>query len=125
MPARTNPQGEQAGQVGEDQLGPLLADPEASQSQVPARGEQGHAEDQPPVGRDGRVEQGQDRGQAEQAVEGGVPDPGVLVPGVDPALAALAVQPATPLLAAVSEMVREAGAPWERPDGGSAAQSFG
>jgi hypothetical protein len=92
---------------------------------VPAGGERGQAGQQLPVAGGLRVEQGQNQGEAEQDVEGGVPDPGVLVPGIDPVLAALAVQPAAPLLGALpSESMRgrgRRGAPY----GGSAGQPFG
>src|SRR5215213_8608877 len=56
----------------------LLVEAKAPEPQLPASGEHGHTGHRPPVGGGGRVEQGQDRGQGEGAVEGGVPDPGVL-----------------------------------------------
>ena len=120
-PGEHEPEHQQPGQVDDDQPRPLLVDPRPPEEEVPGRHRRRQAGRGPPAGAGaGRVEQDQERGQAEHAVEGGVPDPFVLVPGVDPALA---VQPPAPLVAALSastEMVRERAATGQRPDGGSA-----
>jgi hypothetical protein len=126
-PGQGEPEGEQADQVDQGQRGPVLAGPEPLGRQVPDDDQRGQAGDRPAVAGGAGVEQDQRRGQGEQGVEGGVPDPGVLVPGVDrgaPALAALAVQPAL-----LSSLLRDDGTRgrgrWGAPVGGSAGQPFG
>jgi len=119
-----DPDRDQPDQVDDDQPWPPLAHPQPPEAEMPGRGQCGQPGQHPAVAGAGRVEQGRDQGQPEQAVEGGIPGPGVLVPGVDPALAALAVQPAL-----LSSLLRDDGTrgrgPWGAPVGGSAGQPFG
>jgi hypothetical protein len=101
-PGEHEPERQQPGQVAEDQRRPLLVIPQPPEEEVPGRHRRRQPGRRPPAGAGaGRVEQDQDRGQAEHAVEERVPDPLVLVPGVDPALAG---QPPAPLVDALSAL---------------------
>jgi hypothetical protein len=125
-PGQDEPDPEQAGEVDERQGGPLVAQPETPERQVPAGGEDGQPGRQPALGSGGgRVEQRQGQGQAEQRVEGGVPEPAVLVPGVIRARAGFVAQPTLLSCRRSPAMVREARAPRGAPVGGSAGQPFG
>ena len=98
-PGEHEPGPQQPGQVDQDQHRRCSSIPSRRNASCQAaRHEHAQSGQGPALPGGRRVEHGQDQGQGEQAVEGGVPDPPVLVPGVDPALA-LAVQPAAPLVA--------------------------
>jgi hypothetical protein len=119
------PEAGQPGQVDQDQPGPLLANPEPLEPQVPAGQERAQPEQRPALAGGRRVEQGQGRGQRDQGVDGGVPDPAMLVPGVDAAGGALVAQPDAPLFGCPAAMVRDAGPRRGAPDGGLPGQPFG
>jgi hypothetical protein len=124
-PGQQEPERQQPDQVDQDQPGPLLVDPEPPEGEVPGRHEHAEPGQRPALAGGRRVEQGQGHGQDEQAEQGGIPDPGVLVPGIDPALAALLAQPAAPLVAASGCDGTRGRGRWGAPDGGSAGQPFG
>jgi hypothetical protein len=119
------PDRDQPDQVDQDQPGPVVADPEPLEPEVPADEEHGQPGQQPALAGGARVEQRDGQDQAEQAVQGGVPDPGELVPGVDPALAALVVQRAAPLVVAPGQHRTRGRPPRGAPGDGSAGQPFG